>query len=75
MAFDAFAGRGARLEIELRDPDGGHIVTLERVWGESARTQMDPASLLAIIVRKLRMWGGCLIVCVWDHLIERKRSW
>lgn len=24
-------------------------------------------------------WGealrGCLIVCVWDHLIERKRSW
>ena len=19
--------------------------------------------------------GGCLIVCVWDHLIERKRSW
>lgn len=18
---------------------------------------------------------GCLIVCVWDHLIERKRSW
>ncbi len=44
-------------EIELRDPDGGHIVTLERVWGESARTQMDPASLLAIIVRKPRMWG------------------
>ena len=33
-------------EIELRDPDGGHIVTLERVWGKSARTQMDPASLL-----------------------------
>lgn len=21
------------------------------------------------------MIGGCLIVCVWDHLIERKRSW
>ena len=21
------------------------------------------------------MAGGCLIVCVWDHLIERKRSW
>lgn len=44
-------------EIELRDPDGGHIVTLERVWGKSARTQMDPASLLAIIARKPRIWG------------------
>ena len=44
-------------EIELRDPDGGHIVTLERVRGGSARTQMDPASLLAIIARKPRMWG------------------
>ncbi len=44
-------------EIELRNPDGGHIVTLERVWGKSARTQVDPASLLAIIARKLRIWG------------------
>lgn len=44
-------------EIELRDPDGGHIVTLERVWGKSARTQVDPASLLAIIARKPRIWG------------------
>lgn len=44
-------------EIELRDPDGGHIVTLERVWGKSARTQMDPSSLLAIIARKPRIWG------------------
>lgn len=44
-------------EIELRNPDGGHIVTLERVWGKSARTQMDPASLLAIIARKPRIWG------------------
>lgn len=44
-------------EIELRDPDGGHIVTLERVWGKSAKTQMDPASLLAIIARKPRIWG------------------
>lgn len=43
-------------EIELRDLDGGHIVTLERVGG-SARTQMDPASLLAIIARKPRIWG------------------
>ena len=25
-------------EIELRGPDGGHIVTLERAWGKSART-------------------------------------
>ena len=44
-------------EIELRDPDGGRIVTLERVWGKSARTQMDPTSLLAIIARKPRIWG------------------
>lgn len=44
-------------EIELRDPDGGHIVTLERVWGKSARTQMDPSNLLAIIARKPRIWG------------------
>ena len=44
-------------EIELRDPDGGHIVTLERVWGKSARTQVDPSSLLAIIARKPRIWG------------------
>ena len=57
MAFDAFAGRVRVFEIELRDPDGGHIVTLERVWGKSARTQMDPSSLLAIIARKPRIWG------------------
>jgi len=44
-------------EIELRDPDGGHIVMLERVWGKSARTQVDPASLLAMIARKPRIWG------------------
>lgn len=23
----------------------------------------------------IRWERGCLIVCVWDHLIERKRSW
>lgn len=56
MAFDAFAGRVRVFEIELRDPDGGHIVTLERVGG-SARTQADPTSLLAIIARKPRIWG------------------
>lgn len=44
-------------EMELHDPDGGHIVTLERVWGKSARTQVDPTSLLAIIARKPRIWG------------------
>ena len=52
MAFDAFAGRVRVFEIELRDPDGGHIVTLERVGA-----QADPASLLAIIARKPRIWG------------------
>lgn len=26
-------------------------------------------------VRKHPPNEGCLIVCVWDHLIERKRSW
>ena len=44
-------------EIELRGPDGETITTLERIWGHSARTQVDPASLLAIIARKPRIWG------------------
>lgn len=49
MAFDAFAGRVRVFEIELRDPDGGHIVTLERVWGpggsgEPARDHRAQAS-------------------------------
>lgn len=57
MAFDAFAGRVRVFEIELRGPDGGHIATLERVWGKSAETQADPTSLLAIIARKPRIWG------------------
>ena len=33
-------------EIELRGPDGETITTLERIWGHSAKTQVDPASLL-----------------------------
>ena len=44
-------------EIELRGPDGETITTLERIWGHSAKTQVDPASLLAIIARKPRIWG------------------
>lgn len=44
-------------EIELRGPDGETITTLERIWGHSAKTQVDPASLLAIIARKSRIWG------------------
>lgn len=46
------------LGIELRGPDGEHIVTLERVWGHEPRTVMEPTTLLAIIARKPRMWGG-----------------
>ena len=33
------------------------IVTLERRWGRSPDTAMDPLSLLAIIARKPRSWG------------------
>lgn len=44
-------------EIGLRGPDGETITTLERIWGHSAKTQVDPASLLAIIARKPRIWG------------------
>ena len=44
-------------QIELRDPDGGRITTLERVWGRSPDTQADPAALLAVIARKPRSWG------------------
>ena len=45
------------LDVELRAPDGEHIVTLERVWGHEPRTVMEPATLLAVIARKPRMWG------------------
>ena len=38
-------------QIELRDPDGGHTATLERVWGRSPETQPDPAALLAVIAQ------------------------
>ena len=49
---------GARVfEIEPRGPDGETITTPERIWGQSAKTQVDPASLLAIIARKPRIWG------------------
>ena len=44
-------------EIGLRGPDGETITTPERIWGHSAKTQVDPASLLAIIARKPRIWG------------------
>lgn len=44
-------------EIEPRGPDGETITTPERIWGHSAKTQADPASLLAIIARKPRIWG------------------
>ena len=50
------AGAGV-FQIELRDPDGGHTATLERVWGRSPETQADPAALLAVIARKPRSWG------------------
>lgn len=45
------------LRVELRSMDGEPIVTLERRWGRSPDTAMDPLSLLAIIARKPRSWG------------------
>ena len=44
------------LRIELRDLQGGRIVTLDRVWGHEPRTQLDPSTLLAAIARKPRTW-------------------
>lgn len=43
----------------------------------------EPRTRLASDLTCVRVGGkwayvclrGCLIVCVWDHLIERKRSW
>ena len=45
------------LRVELRSMDGEPIVTLERRWGRSPDTAMDPLSLLAIIARKLSSLG------------------
>jgi len=57
MAFHALQAGVRVFQIELRDPDGGRITTLERVWGRSPDTQADPAALLAVIARKPRSWG------------------
>ena len=57
MAFHASHGRVRALRVELRSMDGEPIVTLERRWGRSPDTAMDPLSLLAIIARKPRSWG------------------
>lgn len=40
-----------------------------RVWLDDIRVVAAECGFAAIVK------GGCLIVCVWDHLIERKRSW
>lgn len=69
-------------EIELRGPDGETITTLERIWGHSAKTQVDPASLLAIIARKPRIWGESpirndfpeTVRALLDHMDARTRS-
>lgn len=45
------------LRVELRSMDGEPIVTLERRWGRSPDTAMEPLPLLAIIARKPRSWG------------------
>ena len=55
---NCFGDPGVRaLRVELRSMDGEPIVTLERRWGRSPDTAMDPLSLLAIIARKPRSWG------------------
>ena len=45
--------------------DGEPIVTLERRWGRSPDTAMDPLSLLAIIARKPR--SCVLLQCLFDR--------
>ena len=32
-------------------------------------------TIIGNLARDPELRRGCLIVCVWDHLIERKRSW
>lgn len=69
-------------EIEPRGPDGETITTLERIWGHSTKTQVDPASLLAIIARKPRIWGESpirndfpeTVRALLDHMDARTRS-
>lgn len=34
-----------------------------------------PEAVVQMCIIHLMRNRGCLIVCVWDHLIERKRSW
>ena len=59
LANRSIAGHSADTSrtVELRSMDGEPIVTLERRWGRSPDTAMDPLSLLAIIARKPRSWG------------------
>ncbi|WP_330944802.1 hypothetical protein [Bifidobacterium longum] len=38
-------------------------------------TMMTPDDIDVWVGLDVGKSGGCLIVCVWDHLIERKRSW
>ena len=40
------------------------------IVGHSAGRTRDASLVLGAFATR-----GCLIVCVWDHLIERKRSW
>ena len=67
------------LRVELRSMDGEPIVTLERRWGRSPDTAMDPLSLLAIIARKPRSWGESPIRSDFPEetrvLLDRMEPW
>ena len=45
--------------------------------GPGHRRQRHPGPVLVAqpLMDAGRGMRGCLIVCVWDHLMERKRSW
>lgn len=57
MAFHAPAGRGARLRDRTAGPRWRNDHHAGEDLGPFGENQVDPASLLAIIARKPRIWG------------------
>lgn len=45
-------------DVEIRSADGTGIARLARAYGGNAVTAANPASILPIVVRKPRSWGG-----------------
>lgn len=58
------------------DHDGNTLYDKPLKQDEKAiRTMLGKLSKHGRVLLVVDQPRGCLIVCVWDHLIERKRSW